>query len=320
MVILHLPEWGVIGSLAFLAVIVSDIVGVVLLELVVIDLGREGALPEGEGLLEGQSDGLEEEAVLLAAVVLQMVLLAELPVEMLHAEREMRRGLVDVGGREDAFDEAFGGVDGRGGVGGLDEVEERKDTVVTEGGQLLGGALHLRLELLLEAVGDDGEGLGLGDEGVAAVQEDAAPADQVGHHLEGHDVEGLVGGRIRGRHGQLPGPLFLLLGRGHLAVADAPGDELGALLRRSLLKARLEEGRLVGDEPADPVRIAAVRQAQDVVAQVVPSPLLVNFAHLPAAVLVAVHHQVCLGGLVDERAKVVPVQIPNHRRLHSPQD
>lgn len=84
--LLAVPRFVVV-ALAFRAVAMSDVVGVVFLELVSIDvlLFGELCLPEGQGLLHRQADTLHEQAHLETTVVLQVMRLFKLLIERLHA-------------------------------------------------------------------------------------------------------------------------------------------------------------------------------------------------------------------------------------------
>lgn len=69
---------------ADVAVCVPDVVPVLLVERVVRHL-VEGAAPEGEALLQVQADALEEERVLQTAVVLEVSVATQRPVQVGHA-------------------------------------------------------------------------------------------------------------------------------------------------------------------------------------------------------------------------------------------
>lgn len=79
---------SVVGSLAFGAVIVSQVVGVVLIEISGGILGSELALPVEQGLVELEAGSFEEETELESSEVLEVVDLTEFVVEELHARRE----------------------------------------------------------------------------------------------------------------------------------------------------------------------------------------------------------------------------------------
>ena len=81
----------VVVALALLAVRVADVVGVLLFELVTINvvLASELGLPEAEGLVEGQTDTFEEQAQLQATVVLQVVFVFQCSKESFHAGRHV---------------------------------------------------------------------------------------------------------------------------------------------------------------------------------------------------------------------------------------
>ena len=66
----------------------ADVVFVVFVEFVVCFL-LEGGAPEDEAVVEGEPDAFEEERVLQAAEVLQVVVLTQREVEVAHAEGEM---------------------------------------------------------------------------------------------------------------------------------------------------------------------------------------------------------------------------------------
>lgn len=84
--LLAVPRFVVV-ALAFRAVAMSDVVGVVFLELVSIDVLLFGELcfPECQGLLHRQADTLHEQAHLETTVVLQVMRLFKLLIERLHA-------------------------------------------------------------------------------------------------------------------------------------------------------------------------------------------------------------------------------------------
>jgi hypothetical protein len=84
--LLAVPRFVVV-ALAFRTVAMSDVVGVVFLELVSIDvlLFGEFCLPEGQRLLHRQADTLHEQAHLETTVVFQMMRLFQLLIERLHA-------------------------------------------------------------------------------------------------------------------------------------------------------------------------------------------------------------------------------------------
>lgn len=80
---------GVVGPLAFAAVVESDAVSVLLVELVGADVGLgELGLPKGESVLEGETDAFEEETVGDPPAVLEVMVGAELVVHVLHAQGE----------------------------------------------------------------------------------------------------------------------------------------------------------------------------------------------------------------------------------------
>ena len=83
--------WLVVVALALLTIRVADVVGVLLLELVTIDIVLAGkfGLPEAEGLIEGQADTFQEKAQLQTTVVLQVVLVLQCGKESFHARRHV---------------------------------------------------------------------------------------------------------------------------------------------------------------------------------------------------------------------------------------
>lgn len=82
---------------AHVAVRVTHIVSVVLVELVVGDF-VERAAPEHEALLEIQADALEEQRVLQTSEVLEVSVPPEGAVQVGHARREVLGEIVNVGG------------------------------------------------------------------------------------------------------------------------------------------------------------------------------------------------------------------------------
>lgn len=82
---------------AHVAVRVTHIVSVVLVELVVGDF-VERAAPEHEALLEIQADAFKEQRVLQASKVLEVSVSPEGAVQVGHARREVLGEIVDVGG------------------------------------------------------------------------------------------------------------------------------------------------------------------------------------------------------------------------------
>ena len=84
---------------ANITVHVSDVVLVLLVELVVRHLSK-GCPPEEEGLVEGKPDTLQEQGVLQTAVVLEMGVTPQGPVEVSHAGGKVLGEVVDVAGRD----------------------------------------------------------------------------------------------------------------------------------------------------------------------------------------------------------------------------
>ena len=78
----------IVIALAFLTVHVSNVVSVVLLELVRVHLPAELLLPELRGLFHGQAETLQEQAHLQTTIVLQVVLVSQSEQQSLHARRE----------------------------------------------------------------------------------------------------------------------------------------------------------------------------------------------------------------------------------------
>ena len=81
----------VVVAFALLAVRVPDVVRVLLLKLVPVDvvLLREFLLPEPHGLIESETNALEEESELEASIMFEVVLIFESRVEGLHARRHL---------------------------------------------------------------------------------------------------------------------------------------------------------------------------------------------------------------------------------------
>ena len=90
----------VVGAFSLLSVVVTDVVGVVLVELVSRVFWEESGSPKDEGLTEGETDGFEEKAVLLSAGEFEVSVSTEVSMQVLHAEGEMDSGLVDVCGSQ----------------------------------------------------------------------------------------------------------------------------------------------------------------------------------------------------------------------------
>jgi hypothetical protein len=116
---------GVVGALSLLSVVVTDVVGIILGELLVIHLWLENTLPIEQSFIEGQAYGLmisknekkgegwlkqgrknkrkrrkkknysdhQKESVLHATPVTKVVIFIDLGMEMLHAEGKVLREL-----------------------------------------------------------------------------------------------------------------------------------------------------------------------------------------------------------------------------------
>jgi len=78
-----------------IAICVPHIVPVFFVKLIVGDFGEPGA-PEHEAFFEVEPDAFEEERVLKAAVVLEMCVATQGPVQILHAKREGGGERIDV--------------------------------------------------------------------------------------------------------------------------------------------------------------------------------------------------------------------------------
>lgn len=86
---LHARVRGVVFPSSFLAVHVSDAVCVALHELVVVHDLAEVRLPEDHSVLDLQPRALEKQAVLQPPPVLELVVLAQIRVQVFHAERHV---------------------------------------------------------------------------------------------------------------------------------------------------------------------------------------------------------------------------------------
>jgi hypothetical protein len=77
-----------IGIASNITVGVTDVVSVLLVELVVCDL-LESTPPEDQAIFEGQANALQEQGVLQSTEVLQVRVRTQLRMQVFHAEREM---------------------------------------------------------------------------------------------------------------------------------------------------------------------------------------------------------------------------------------
>lgn len=83
-------EGFVVSTITLEAVCVANVVSVLLVELVFANTTRgEGGTPKGKRFLDAEADSLEEERVLKAAEMLEMLVAAESLVEVDHAGGEM---------------------------------------------------------------------------------------------------------------------------------------------------------------------------------------------------------------------------------------
>ena len=285
---------GVAGTLALLTVHVSDVVRVVLVEL----LGRHDlaklALEDEEGFLHGQTGTLEEESVLESTPVLQLVVALETRVKLGHTQRHGPLGIhVHVLGRE-LLGTEVGLVVGTvilAGVLLVHRLEEGSDTSRLTGnlGECRAGHNEALGQSHAELGSDDGHDATKRDVGETSLDVGLTVGNQVQGLHKGYLVVDL-GDEFGRRHGLTTGTTRhreeLLTETILLGITDAIKLETGPMeegLKRTaglgcLLEPVLEQGAFLREEPAAQVLGAAVGGTEDEVRADVL--VLVAVAHL----------------------------------------
>mmetsp|Transcript_11924 Transcript_11924/g.34196 ORF Transcript_11924/g.34196 Transcript_11924/m.34196 type:complete len:448 (+) Transcript_11924:346-1689(+) len=284
---------GRIGlALSLLSVHVPDVVGILLVEI----LSDKHALEVRQGVLQGQAGSLEEEAVLQASPVLEVLFLAQRHLELRHAQRHVLEVARNVVGGE------LETIPGCGRTVLLLLGVDRGHVLEKSGGPLEGGSgrngaqeRQLPREIGPEPGRHEAEQFGLGNVGLAPVHKDLPVLDQIQRLRKGDAVNGnglflflfriVIVGRDRqwvllqaGRCRQNLGEdrLQLALGQ-HVRVGqdrfEGPGNGVAVAVARFavvvMIQPVFEQGDFVGQNPSPEVFRSAIGQPQDKVGDAV---------------------------------------------------